>query len=220
MLEPQYPWHIWPGRHWPATAVEEKVFIDELKDLSADFPTPLKSQPQYTRGDMTALLNSLRCGSTFQELYSFLPGLNARNMLAAYEHLAERLKESRVAWQRLVKDPSVSTVTHNGPDAIAVLPGIEDPLFRVRVVMGPHHLPEQVAALNELVIENTQAATDKEAELEQTILDGASEQAIELGAQLYNPYRPALWGHPLFLPSRVVSLMPVRVADLLRERRG
>jgi hypothetical protein len=56
-----------------------------------------------------------------------------------------------------------------------------------------------------------------EAELEQHV--PGSVTGVDLGAKLYNPMNPGVYGNAFFLADRVSSLSPVRVADLLGETR-
>ena len=38
---------------------------------------------------------------------------------------------------------------------------------------------------------------------------------VRAGRDLYDPFRSGLWSHPLFIPDRVGSLVPLRAASLL-----
>jgi hypothetical protein len=207
-----YPWHVWPGRHWPASREDEAALIAELSSAE-----PVAGH--FERGDVTAVLNALRCGVNLDILKRHTPGIRPGRLVAGYLDLQARLERARTAWDAIVAEPHISTVTHHGPDAIAVLPGIEDPLFKARVVMGPDHLPEEIARLAEQVSQRTVVAHRLEDRLEQYAEAGRDDDAVRAGRDLYDPYVPGAWGHPLFLPDRVGTLMPVRVSDLLNERR-
>ena len=64
-------------------------------------------------------------------------------------------------------------------------------------------------------------AARKRADSIENALDRAvapSSEAIRLGAELYNPYDPTVWGGQYFIPVRVGELMPLRLASLLGER--
>lgn len=214
-----YIWHLWPGRNYPATAVEEAQFVSEMR-AKAETTRPKtdgkKKRQAIDRGDVTSVVNALRCGLTFSELSTRAPGLKAHRLLDAYEEI-ERLREQSVtAWLRMVEESSLEGIV-NWASAAAVLMGT--PVRRVQPAsanVDDKTIAEQVRLCHEKVM-----GTNRRAERVEGILNEgrvSAREAVELGRLLYDPYDPSLWADPYFLPTRVGTLMPLRLADLLGER--
>lgn len=206
-----YPWHVWPGRHWPATAQEERQLVAELIELCGE---PCEN---FDRGDLTAMLNALRCGVTVVDVLESAPGLDPARMLAAYEHL-EGLRATAVdAWTELMGSPTISALAHLGPIAAQIMPM---PVYRLATAAARNVNPakDQTAAKVAAEVQRVGAlALSTEAKLYGA--EPPCEESIRIGRELYNPYVPGLWGDPFYLPVRVGVLMPIKVCDLLQERR-
>lgn len=214
-----YVWQLWPGRNYPCTAAEELQFVADLRDaaeLSRPKGESKKRRQTIDRGDITSLMNALRCGLSWGELTQRAPGLKAHRLLAAYDEVDRLRLQSVNAWNALVEDGGLEAIV-NWAQAAAVLMGT--PVRRVQP--GSHEtddytLRERVIAVNDKVV-----ATNRRAERIESILDEGrcnAREAVELGRLLYDPYDPSLWADPYFLPTRVGALMPLRLADLLGER--
>lgn len=205
-------WHLWPGRHWPLLREEEAEFVAALAERSEG------SRPEYDRGNLIAVLNSLRCGLSLDELLALAPGLEPAALLVAYEHLDSLRSESVNAWAAIVADPSLSTVTENLPLAGRLLPVA---VYRVAVYGNSSEedlLHKAVTEAQARMSRLTAQALDVEEQLRHC--QAPSEDGVRLGRRLYDPYDPQLWGEAFYLPERVGALMPVRVADLLGEPRS
>ena len=214
-----YVWQLWPGRNYPCTAAEDAPFVKDLRE-GADKSRPKaeskKRRVAVDRGDITSVLNSLRCGLTYEELAKRAPGLKAHRLLAAYEEVDRLRLQSVTAWEELCSDGGLESIV-NWSQAASVLMGT--PVRRVSPnssEVADKTLREQVRIVQEKV-----TAVGKRAERVEAILDEkrcSAREAVELGRLLYDPYDPSLWADPYFLPKRVGALMPLRLADLLGER--
>jgi hypothetical protein len=214
-----YVWQLWPGRNYPCTAAEEATFVRDLRE-AAEKSRPKgenkKRRAVVERGDITSVMNALRCGLTFEELSKRAPGLKAHRLLAAYEEVDRLRLQSVNAWVELCEDGGLEAIV-NWSQAASVLMGT--PVRRVSPnspEVSDKTLREQVRVVQEKV-----AAVGKRAERVEFILDEkrcSAREAVELGRLLYDPYDPSLWADPYFLPGRVGTLMPLRLADLLGER--
>lgn len=214
-----YVWHLWPGRNYPATASEEEEFVRAMR-TAADTTRPKsegrKKKQVVDRGDITSVVNALRCGLSFQELTQRAPGLKPHRLLDAYEEIDRLRAQSVEAWLNLVEEASLEGIV-NWANAAAVLMGT--PVRRVQpssAGVDDSTIAEQVRLCHEKVL-----GTCRRAErVEQILNEGRVQprEAVELGRLLYDPYDPSLWGDPYYLPTRVGTLMPLRLADLLGER--
>lgn len=204
-------WQLWPGRHWPLLREEEQEFRTELCRLAEG------EVLEHDRGDYTAVLNALRCGLSAAELTEIAPGLRPGRLLGAYEHLEALRSESHAAWDALVEDPSRIVLARHSHNAARLLPV---PVYRIlsgdQITEGRSLVSVVAAASSEVARLRSEGAAVEDA---LRSLTPPSERAVTLGRELYDPYDPGVWGNPYFLPDRVGALMPVRVADLLGERR-
>jgi hypothetical protein len=211
MTPSSHLWQVWPGRSWPLSISEERVFVDELADR-IDGPASTK----WTRGDVTSLLNALRCGLTPDELFSAGPGLLPARLLAAYRHLEALRAEAAAAWSALVDQPDTAHLAGAGPLAARLVP---TPVYRL-VETANERDQAAVAATMERITNDMRRITRRVEAVEDELagLNGQhSEEAVALGCVLYHPYQQGLWGHPYFVPARVGALTPTRVATLLDE---
>lgn len=205
-----FPWHVWPGRHWPLTASEEVAFVTELREHAGG------RDNSYDRGDTTALLNAIRCGVTIETVLQHAPGVRAARLLAAYEDLEDRRSHSEDAWWELIDDPHTSAFSHLTPIASRIIP---IPVYRLVTASGRHLEHAQDPTADRVIHEMKRATAAALVVEEQLVgLPPSSIKGVRLGRELYDPYVPSLWGDPFYLPVRVGSLMPVKVADLLLER--
>lgn len=210
-------WHVWPTRNWPASPTEEDAFVADLDRLATADHRPRPSRPHPpTRPDVTAVLNALRSGATAREVTSFIPGTPPAALAAAYRHLADRLTIAVAAWNDLVADPTLEAVHAHASAAAVILPV---PVYRIVTVAanaGHLALADTISELDARVRDHQEVCRRVEHDL--VGRRAPDPVAVALGARLHNPIEPALWGSPYFLPTRVTSLSPTRVADLLEER--
>lgn len=202
-------WHLWPGRHWPLTHAEEAAFV---ADLSARCDEGQRARA--TRGDMTAVLNAMRCGLSVDELLQVAGGLRPGRLLVAYQELDRRLQGVVSAWAEIVNRPTIATLTEHASAATRLLPIPVHRILATAAYSPPQRLAENIRHAAAEVNRVGAAALA----LEQHLPLLRADDAVAAGLELYNPYYPGLWGHPFFLPARVGALVPVRVRELLGER--
>jgi uncharacterized protein (DUF433 family) len=204
-------WQVWPGRSWPASVSEEKLFVEVLTDRVTG-----RATSKWTRGDVTSLLNALRCGLTPDELFKAGPGLLPARLLAAYRHLEALRLESAAAWSAIVDQPDSARLAESGPVAARLVP---TPIYRL-VEVANERDQHAVDVLLERILSDMRKISNQVSVVEVDLADlGAdkSDEAVALGCILYHPYQQGLWGHPYFIPGRVGALTPTRVATLLGE---
>jgi hypothetical protein len=206
-----YIWHLWPGRHWPLLQSEEAQFVADLTQRAGTRRTA------FDRGNLTAVLNSLRCGLSVDELFNVAPGLDPAGLLVAYQWVDTLRATSADAWKAIVAAPTLATVTTHGHEAAKLLPV---PVRRM-MATAEHVNAELLAAAAREAALRIAHTTTRAMLIESKLAHHTppSPPAVDLGRLLYDPYEPQLWGDPYFLPDRVGSLMPLRVADLLGEAR-
>lgn len=209
-------WQLWPGRNWPASTRDERRFVADLEQRVATVPEKKRSG-SYDRNDVTALMNALRCGLDVDDLFSRAPGLRAGRMLAAYRELDELRQTSVRAWGEIVAGGSLEALVDWSAAASVLVPTPVRQLLPSATQMDDRALAERI----DRVCERIERVASTVAELERRLDDSVapSAEAIAIGRMLYDPYDPSLWADPYFLPERVGQLMPLRVADLLGERR-
>lgn len=222
MSSPQFA-HPWPGRAWPASADEERRFVTELRRAAEDRRTvavrlPVRRRKAFDRVDLTLVLTALRAGAPWALVATIAPGARPERMVSAYDHLDGALAASRASWNTLVaagRAGDVETVQACADAAGLLLPG---PVGRVVSVAAstPAILPECVD-VEVSAIESTRKIAEQVSE---AIFAARNPlEASLLARHLFDPVFPCLTQHPSFLPERVAELYPLRVVDLLGERR-
>ena len=212
--ERTFLWQVWPGRNWPATARDEKLFVAELSDIAAQEKPGRRRKTD--RGDITAVMNALRCGLKAAELFERAPGLKPGRILQAYTDVEQMLNRSHMSWVAITETPTLETIVKHraGAQLIAsvpvshLLPGAE--------VTPDSDFAEKLKSVTARVERVRKNAESIERALDASV--APSVEAIKLGSMLYNPYDPTLWGDQYFVPERVGELMPLRLASLLGER--
>jgi hypothetical protein len=202
-------WQVWPGRRWPVSGIEELEFVESLEVLSVNSTT------DWDRGDVTSLLNALRCGLSVADLLEVGPGLKPARLLGAYRHLEAMRADSFAAWGTLVDQPSSSRLTEFGPRAARL---IATPVYRLTEAsssVSEGALHQAISKAGSAIRQISRRTYEIETRMVERGRMGDSEGAVKLGCLLYHPYQQGLWGHPYYLPSRVGTLTPSRVADLL-----
>jgi hypothetical protein len=206
-----YLWQLWPGRNWPAVAAEEAALIDELR-RRGDGPA------RFERADATAVLNALRCGLDADDLLERAPGLRPWRLVAAWDHLEAARQRAVAAWEVIAEERSLNAIVDW---AAAAAPLLEAPVRSMLQTSGIRG-EDVVASRAERAVARVAAVTEQAAELEERLArcEPGDPVGVEIGRMLYDPYRPGVWSDPYFLPPRVGTLTPNRVADLLGERHG
>jgi len=207
----------WGGRERPATAAEEVVFIDRLRQMTARPSQGCKTGDLFHRYDITAVVTALRNGVTVGEMFRSAPGLRPESVAAAYDHV-ERIRRAGVdAWRSLVADPTPATLLEVGEHAALVLPAV---ISRLRSMLVHHHpgttvsIEDAVAAINAEIL----ATSDRALELEYMLTDSADPAgATEAGALLVGDLHDGLWSLGSFLPPRVGTLVSPRLREMLDD---
>ena len=175
-----------------------------------------RGSTKWTRGDVTSLLNALRCGLTPEELFRAGPGLLPARLLAAYRHLEALRLESAAAWSAIVDQPDSARLADAGPLAARLVP---TPVYRLVEVANERDQRAVDRTLERILSDMRKVASQVNSVESDLARCGAdhSEEAVALGCVLYHPYQQGLWGNPYFVPGRVGALTPTRVATLLGE---
>ena len=184
-------WQLWPGVNAPATAEQEERFVARLGELAG------RDAPEgWTRRNVTAVLNALRCGVDVDDLLVRAPGLRPHQLLEAYLALEERRSESVAAWAASTPWSATASIVRSCTIAARLVP----------------------VFVAELVHEATVVAEAAESSERRLALETSQSRREELGRRLYDLHVPGLWSNTAFVPPRVGALVPVRVAALLGER--
>jgi len=198
----------WAGRQSPCTAAEELAFVDELEVLSGGHDVD-----EFERRDVTVLITALRCGLMPDELLAQAPGARPARLLAAHRELEGRRLLAEHAWRTIVIDPSPLTLERFGPCAAELLPAVISQLATCV------HDTLRLVAATEDAADQVVRATRRVQMLEDRLADAANdpERARELGTLFYDVHGQGAWSLPTFLPPRVGSLVPLRIASLLGD---
>jgi hypothetical protein len=218
-----YLWHLWPGRHWPASPKEEKAFVAELTKRT-DAPAET-----FERGDITAVLNILRLGLSLDEVLVVAPGLNLARLLGGYNYIARRRKTAADSFTHIIKHHTMSEINQHAEAASLLVPV---PTYRVVTAIRNYEesgrrpsdarlMNDTLKRVKDLVAVAVTDATSAGDKLSTMTSRGATDEqltkAVRLGRTLYDPYDDCLWGAQFYLPTRVTDLVPGRVSDLLEE---
>ena len=209
-----YAWQLWPGRNWPATASEERVFEATLVEQAGGRK---KRKIAVTRGEITAVCNALRCGLTAEELFAKAPGMKPASLLAAYDALERMRAHSVGAWERIAEERTLESIVDHGYAARVLVPwGVMSVSHEAAEVSD-----DEIALRVEMVLAEMQKAAEKALEVEAMLeqCEAPSAVGVELGRVLYDPYYPGVWDRSEYVPTRVGVLTPRRLARMLDEVR-
>ena len=204
-------WQLWPGVNAPATAEQEDRFVTRLAEL-ADGSGAAEG---WTRRNVTAVLNALRCGVDVDDLLTRAPGLRPHQLLEAYRELEERRRASVAAWATIVRERTIEAVAGHGETAALVVPVF---VARLAAIAADGDVPRLAHVAGELVHEAAVVAEAAESCERRLSAETSQSRREELGRRLYDLHVPGLWSNSAFVPPRVGTLVPVRVAALLGER--
>jgi hypothetical protein len=205
-------WRVWPGREWPASGDEELALLADLERRApgAESLAPIEAR----RGDMTALLNALRCGIDAPDLFDRAPGLRPDRLIAAHAALDARRREAVEAWRLIASTPTSECVAAWGDTAAALVPVV---IGRLREARDHDHaeLESLVAACASDIDRVGRLAASVERDMSDAGVPPRRRAA--LAGLLFGGAGAGLWHHECYLAQRVGSLVPVRVAALLGE---
>lgn len=218
-------WHLLPGRHWPMLPEQESAFVAELESRAGT----RKVRPK--RDDLTMLLSALRCGTDAPLLLEHAPGVDPAALLSCYRWVDGLRRRSVEAWEAIERSPNMSSINHHSPEAVKLLPiPVRRIVSTIEGINAGHHrasqLAEAVAEASAQVRRVAVRAHGLEAELDRIwhhnpdeLTQGQAERTTrEIGERLYDPLAPGIYGDSYFLATRVSTLSPMRVRDLLGER--
>jgi hypothetical protein len=205
-VEISQPWQR--SRTWPCSADEEATFVVTL-NRRATTPTH-----DFDRRDVTSLVTALRSGLTADELLDLARGLKPARLVAAYNELDRRRCISADAWRVLSQDGTAAALERYIPHAALLLRGIAGQV--VRDVQRTGDVSRVVADAAARIDRSTNdvLALEHQLGLDTT----TARRAKEIGAMLNDGHETGAWNWAAFLPSRVGSLVPLRVAALLGEQ--
>jgi hypothetical protein len=213
-------WNPWGRKARPSTAAEEEAFVDRLRVLAASVPgVKLGESRAYQRREITAVVTALRSSVTADEMLKSARGLRVEVVLAAYEEVELRRARAVDGWNAIVAEPAAKTLVEHGHAAAHLLP-VAISRLRAIVLRDPADAAgfvECVDAFDRQVLLTRARAL----EVESVLSDGVAEQSVlaECEHVLYDEYGEGLWSLGSFLPPRVGTLTPNRLAALLGEER-
>jgi hypothetical protein len=197
------------GRTWPCSSDEEAMFVSVLNQL-ATAPTV-----DFDRRDVTSLVTALRSGLTAEALLGMARGLKPARLLAAYRELDRRRSISAGAWCSLSQEGTAVALERFAPVAALLLRGTVG-----QVVRDAHRTGDASQVIADAATRVDRATNDVLAlETQLTLGTTTVGRAQEIGTMLNDGRETGAWNWATFLPSRVGSLVPLRVAALLGEER-
>ena len=206
----------WGGRERPATAAEEVVFVDRLRQMTARPSQGSTEGALFQRYDITAVVTALRHAVTVDEMFRSAPGLRPESIAAAYDHVEALRRDAAAAWRALVAEPTAATLVDVGDRAAAALPAVISRL-RSLLVRHPDHsmsLAEAIAAIDGEIVATGNRALELEYLLTNSTNRAVAAQAADL---LVGEFRDGLWSLGSFLPPRVGTFVSNRLRELLGE---
>jgi len=200
-------WQVLPGKLRPFFKEEEAEFINSLKNLSGS--------KGYDRDDISVLFACLRCGSPINNLLNIAPGLLPGSLLGGYNKIEKSLSQIYNCWEDVLLEPILLREKKVQKNLVRLLPVIRDHANKSEFYTNINVLERE---FNYMLanIKKTKLLAE-ELELEVLELERRGKDSINIGAKLYNPYNPGVYGSPYYLPDRLSSLTPIRVRDILGE---
>ena len=203
-------WQPWISRAWPCTAGEEQAFVDGLCTRAPAAP----AAGGFDRRDVTALVTALRSGLTAAELLDQARGLRPQRLLAAHSHLEGARRAAQDAWKSLVRTPTPASLAHVAPVAAMLLPAIISHLEAI-AHRAPDELARSVRLADAEIARTAQSVVELESRLD--ACTAPSDRGRAIGSLLFDAYGDGAWSLATFLPTRVGTLVPLRLAALLGE---
>lgn len=198
----------WQGRQSPASAAEEIAFVEDLLDLLGG-----EVDVEFERRDVTVLVTALRSGLSVPQVRSQAPGIDPSRLLSAYREVDRRRSFAERAWAALEQDGTTDGVMRFGELASQLLPAV---ITRLAAFLGDEErFRLELAKASDQVARTTRRVKLLEERVEASADE--PERARELGTLLYDVYGHGAWSLETYLPPRVGTLVPLRLAALLGE---
>lgn len=199
-----YVWQTGIGRGWPLSAAEEADFTSWL-------PSPARSTP--TRYALTTALLCVREGANPATLSAAGVAPHWPSVAASWTAARHAFREAHDAWLHIARAPESPTAVADYADQAARLAHL--PVSRIAAAHADGHLAADHVA--EQLLNRIADTCAHVTEVEAAMAAASGDRAAELGCELFNPYTAdSLWAAPLFIPSRLGQLTPLRV-DLLLD---
>jgi hypothetical protein len=196
----------WTGPGVPATAEDERRFIDELRELAGGRST------DYRRLELTVMMTALRSGLTVEQLLDQAPGIDPRRLFAAFRSVEERRSLAEHAWDAIAGDPSPETFDLFRISAAPLLPVLISNLAIAR------RDEERFECAVEAAVVAVAETGERVLALENRLADDRDvTRRLELSAVLYDVGGQCAWNLATYLPVRVGTLMPVRLDALIGD---
>lgn len=202
----------WAGRQSPCSRHEETDLVRELTIVVGTDGLELDGI-EFERRDVTVLMTALRCGLTLPEIRVQAPGVRPTRLLAAYIELERRRAEAEAAWRAIEHDGTSRALELHSVLAAQLLPAI---VTQLSMFVGD---AERFTAEMAKCIDQINRTSRRVLLLEDRVAQGADDpdRIRELGTLLYDVYGHGAWSLETFLPPRVGTLVPLRLAALLGE---
>jgi hypothetical protein len=202
----------WAGRQSPCSHDEEADLVRELSIVVGADGLAVEGI-EFERRDVTVLMTALRCGLTLPEIRVQAPGVRPARVLAAYLELERRRTEAEAAWRAIEADGTRRGFDVHGALAAQLLPAIVTQLSMY--VGDAERFGQELAKTSDQIARTSRRVLL----LEDRVAQGADEpdRIRELGTLLYDVYGHGAWSLETFLPPRVGTLVPLRLAALLGE---
>ncbi len=207
------PWDIWGGCGWPATADAEAQFVADLTAAAGGRTVDMADVDPL---EVVCLMTALRVSAPVEQVLSRATGLDPAHLLAVHRDLDRRLRAARAGWEAITTDATIDTLDEAGPAAAPLVGLLIERLHRA-AAMTPDLFADEVGRVAGRTVGIGQLCDTIEQRLDG--IAAPSQVGVDLGRQLFDPSQSCLWYSPLFIPTRVTQLSPVRVSDLLGWRR-
>lgn len=207
----RYMWHIWDAKLRPALRSEEERFKEDLiKWCEVNEKESVREDARDFRGDITAMVNVLRCGLSFSDMEELAPSVNLHQLLESYCYVEDLLSSALECWNKICTEGTIDSLQEYGMCAATILPVPVRKLYTlVDSDLFDFELSEQIAEVSQ---ERFRASQIESLLAHLPAPDAAS---TEIARILYSPYDVCLWNSPNFLPERVGELSPTRLKELL-----
>lgn len=216
-------WQILPGQGFSMSLEQERTFVLDLKEKAKDS----KKKGRYNRDDLIIVLTALRCGTSVDTLLKMAEGCDVKNLYLSYLKLEEKRCKAVEAWNDLISNPDYTHILKNKQNIKKIMPFIGSKLDDIVIEVKNESIKKEqildrIMDLAFNVTKVTMLASSKENELSDYLNRRnklSEKKAVEIGVELYDPIRPGIYGNNFYLPNRVASLTPIRVRDLLNEKK-